>query len=235
MLYMAKHVFFCFTEEYCVFLDSQKDNYLCASRGEMEELGPWIQGWPYSSTTADANMPARAEASAKQLLNANILTLEARNSRLAIPTAVYPSIEKLDIIKTPDTASLTVGDWVRFAISASRAHSSLKRRHISEIVRSIESRKSLAKTKSPQEDLDLLGSLVAKFNSLRHVFPRSYLCLYDSLALVEFLAYFRVYPDWVFAVQSDPFMAHCWVQQGSTVLNEKTLDEVRAYTPIMKV
>jgi hypothetical protein len=72
------------------------------------------------------------------------------------------------------------------------------------------------------------------FDSLRLFYPRPYLCLFDSLALIHFLARFGLYPDWVFGVQADPFEAHCWVQAGSVVLND-TVERVSAFTPIMYV
>jgi hypothetical protein len=59
-------------------------------------------------------------------------------------------------------------------------------------------------------------------------------CLYDSLALLEFLARYRIYPDWVFGVQTRPFAAHCWVQQGDIVFND-TVEHVTGYSPIMIV
>jgi hypothetical protein len=72
------------------------------------------------------------------------------------------------------------------------------------------------------------------FERLRLFYPRSYLCLFDSLALIHFLARFDVYPDWVFGVNADPFEAHCWVQAGNVVLND-TVARVSGFTPIMVV
>jgi hypothetical protein len=63
---------------------------------------------------------------------------------------------------------------------------------------------------------------------------RKHVCLYDSLALVEFLAHYRLFPQWVFGVMAEPFAAHCWVQQDDRVLND-SVDYVRGFTPIMVV
>jgi len=79
-----------------------------------------------------------------------------------------------------------------------------------------------------------MGHLVSTFHGLRPFFPRDYLCLFDSLALFIFLANHGVSPRWVFGVQSDPFAAHCWLQEGPLLLND-TLDRVTPYTPIMSV
>jgi hypothetical protein len=80
----------------------------------------------------------------------------------------------------------------------------------------------------------LTADLVRSFQVLRPIFPRRYLCLFDSLALVNFLAGYGIHPDWIFAVREDPFTAHCWVQQGGVVLNDE-VEHISLYTPIMDV
>jgi len=59
-------------------------------------------------------------------------------------------------------------------------------------------------------------------------------CLFDSLALLNFLASFSLFPQWIFGVQMRPFVAHCWVQHENAVLND-TPERVRDYVPIMSV
>lgn len=76
--------------------------------------------------------------------------------------------------------------------------------------------------------------LLAVFDRLRLFYPRPYLCLFDSLALIHFLARFDLYPDWVFAVRADPFEAHCWVQADAVVLND-TVERVASLHPIMVI
>jgi Transglutaminase-like superfamily len=77
-------------------------------------------------------------------------------------------------------------------------------------------------------------ALIGDFAAMRYIFPRSYLCLFDSLALVHFLAAYGQFPTWVFGVDAEPFTAHCWLQEGSILLND-TLANVSRYTPIMAV
>lgn len=78
------------------------------------------------------------------------------------------------------------------------------------------------------------AELVAAFSLLRPFYFRQYRCLFDSLALIEFLARFGHFPSWVFGVKTDPFGAHCWVQDGKHVLNDD-FERVRIFTPIMAV
>jgi hypothetical protein len=56
--------------------------------------------------------------------------------------------------------------------------------------------------------------------------------LFESLALLEFLARYNFFPQVVFGVVADPFQAHCWLQEGSTILNDD-LERVGRYRPIL--
>ena len=83
-------------------------------------------------------------------------------------------------------------------------------------------------------DVERVRTLVKAFDALRPWYPRPYLCMFDSLALLHFLAWHGVFPEWVFGVTAEPFKAHCWVRAGTTVLND-TLERTGAFTPIMQV
>jgi hypothetical protein len=61
--------------------------------------------------------------------------------------------------------------------------------------------------------------------------PLDMVCLLDSLSMLKFLARRGARASIVFAVASDPFSAHCWVQAGNVALND-TVGNVRAHTPI---
>jgi hypothetical protein len=98
----------------------------------------------------------------------------------------------------------------------------------------VRARKSHNVARAGPADFERARSLVSVFDRLRWYYPRSYLCLFDSLALIHFMARFGVFPDWVFGVVADPFEAHCWVQAGSVVLND-TVERVSAFTPIMSI
>jgi hypothetical protein len=58
--------------------------------------------------------------------------------------------------------------------------------------------------------------------------------LFDSLALLEFLAVYRFFPRIVFGVVADPFQAHCWLQDDAVVLNDD-LERLGKYQPILNM
>lgn len=57
-------------------------------------------------------------------------------------------------------------------------------------------------------------------------------CLPRSLALATFLARLGHECDLMFGVATNPFSAHCWVQQQDLVLNDY-VEKVAGYTPIL--
>lgn len=59
-------------------------------------------------------------------------------------------------------------------------------------------------------------------------------CLFDSLALVDFLAHRGFVATLVIGVRVRPFGSHAWVQHDGTVLND-SLGRVLKYTPILAI
>lgn len=59
-------------------------------------------------------------------------------------------------------------------------------------------------------------------------------CLFQSFLLLDLLRQRGLAADWVFAVRTWPFLAHCWVQVEDVVLND-TVDHVTSYDPILVV
>jgi hypothetical protein len=45
-------------------------------------------------------------------------------------------------------------------------------------------------------------------------------CLFNSLFLIQFLACYRVYPDWYFGVRLNEFYAHCWIQDRNVIYDD---------------
>lgn len=74
--------------------------------------------------------------------------------------------------------------------------------------------------------------LVSAYWRVRPLLPFDrYTDLIDSLALIEYLSSYRVFPKMVIGVRLMPFTAHTWVQQGTSVFNDSP-EFVRQFTPI---
>jgi hypothetical protein len=234
-LFLQSHVFLCRAKRHWVILDAHRDKYLCVERHRFEALGRTLKGWDESSgpgARSTAELPEEVAALASDLLKRDILGEHAAQAKDARPTVYALPTEAVD----PDLRSRH-SPWVHavaFFASSARASRELGTQRFQSTVESVRARKSGNAQHAGRFDFERARSLVAVFERLRLFYPRSYLCLFDSLALLHFLARFRLYPDWVFGVNADPFEAHCWVQAGSVVLND-TLGRVSSFTPIMSV
>ena len=59
-------------------------------------------------------------------------------------------------------------------------------------------------------------------------------CLTSSIAFIDIGLRLGFDAGLVFGVRSTPFAAHCWVQSGDVVLNDR-IENVRPYTPILAI
>ncbi|WP_234455790.1 lasso peptide biosynthesis B2 protein [Stenotrophomonas sp. S41] len=86
---------------------------------------------------------------------------------------------------------------------------------------------------SGKVDLQQLALLVRMFDWLRPIaFKKTDECFLYCLAMREFLSLYGIVPAWVFAVRTQPFAAHCWLQHGDLVLTDIPFN-LRRMTPIL--
>ncbi len=236
-VYLAEGVFACVTVGHAVFLDLNRDAYSAAplDRSRRAPAGGQAQ------TCADLIGDLASERQA--LLEAGLLTVDPQKAAFtdALCSSEAPakhifglSDARLFGLAGAAAADVSVSLRDLFDVfQASAAASRRLRRHaISAIVADVRRRKETAGDRL--DDLEGLRREAAVFSRLRPWYPRAYLCLFDSLALVEFLARRSRYPRWVFAVQMQPFGAHCWLEADGYLLNEST-EYAGGFTPIMAV
>ncbi len=234
-LALAEDVYFCVTQAHGVFLDLKKDAYSAIPPRPAEEGGgvgagqatALIAGHEDELVSAGllVTSPPPAPASSLEAYRAirrpaeNIFGFDDQRA-FGMARALYPDLR------------VTMRDCLEFVRACRRASVMLRSRHIHAIVQRIRNRKLRANRGAA--DIDVLRPRVAAFRRLRPWYPRDYVCLYDAIALIEFLAMRGIYPDWVFGVQAQPFGAHCWVQSEGVALNDG-VEYVDQFTPIMVV
>jgi len=234
-LALAEDVFFCVTEGQGIFLDLKQDDYCAVPVADYNAN--------HDETAREQAVRRALEAYRSELLAARLvedrpLLAEDFSAFRSIvrPTA---SIFHLDGERAFGIAGacdsdvrISAGDVTDVFSACARASHLLGKRHIYAIISAVRSRK--ARAESVNGNLDALKKSVAVFRKLRPWYPRGYLCLFDALALVEFLARRRQFPTWVFGVQAQPFGAHCWIQADDQLLNEGA-EFANQFTPIMAV
>ncbi len=225
--FLPRHVHLCRREDACVFLDLREDEYTLVNGNMAAALGALsLEGHP------DGLQPGAARA-LEELLAAGLLTTDRNAGKRIAATQAAPALEPLlDPEASPDIR-ITIGHIRRFVAACTIAALRLRWRHIDETVKAVEQRKS-RRPSQQHVDVAKAGELIAVFHKLRSLVPLDYLCLYDSLALIEFLARYRIFPTWVFGIKLEPWTAHCWVQLEQFTCNEG-VEEATGYTPIMVI
>ncbi len=242
--YLAPHVYLCVTEDHVVLLDLRRDKYIGVGRAQMKVLSARVTGWPPSdpasggqsrvNDTATAR-DERAESILEKMLANGILTTAEGVGKDATPCTIARPEESLaegDLETKPNVKWVQV---VRFLSACAAAKRVLRRHSIESVVARVRGRKERCNPSASAANIEVARELTQVFMHLRPLLFGAYdACLFDSLALVEFLSHYGLYPSWVFGVQTSPFAAHCWVQDGAVVFNDAP-ERVRRFTPILTV
>lgn len=234
---LADDVFFCLADNRYVFLDLRSDQYLSLNRPNTDRVIALFSG----SDTAVLREPERRNIRDCDKTDRVVQTLIDKG--ILVPTGESGKAVDITTADTPESTLLVEGKnykpvvrlrhWITFLRASVKASWKLRFYSMKRTVQSVDRRKRRSNNSCAVEH-ETLRQLLAIFHRLRPFYARKYLCLFDSLALVEFLAYYRLYPQWVFGVVAEPFGAHCWVQNDQYVLNDRP-EYVRGYTPIMVV
>lgn len=219
------HVHCCQRGNAFVFLDLQQDDYTLVSGPAADALR--------ALTHRDAKPPMDSGEPLFELEQGGLLTKAPAAGRPFAPTEIHPAIETLLDPDQRPAAPALITDWWNFIAACTTAAARLRWHPIERTVASVARRKALYGGRKPL-DVHQARRLTAMFHRLRRLFPANYLCLFDSLALIEFLARYDVFPTWVFGVTLEPWGAHCWIQHGPFTFNEG-IEKAASYTPIMAV
>lgn len=225
-VFLPHHVHFCYRGDAVVFLDLAKDDYTfvgaegAAALRCLSALDP--------GTTSPAH-----RAALNELLEGGLLTTERSAGRAVAPTTMTQATEPLLDHGALASARASASHLWNFFAACTVADARLRWGRLHRTIARVQQRKTKHEAAAPI-DIDRARELVAIFARLRALFPRRYLCLYDSLALIEFLARYEIFPAWIFAVRLEPWGAHCWVQQAGYIFNEE-LEEAAGYTPVMVI
>ena len=230
--YLRSDIHWCLADGHCVFMDLEQDNYCCLSKSDTHELLSFLDCESSDTARGAHTSPARATAIIQSLRQRNLLATNSTDGKL-LATALAPvSNDGLQQYGTSSVDRLRPIHILRFfhatALASLQLGSYSTRRTVAKVLRSKERGGNVVTSATE------CANLFTIFQRLRPYYPRPYLCLFDSLALVHFLSGFGLFPDWVFGVKVAPFGAHCWVQINDVLVNDLP-DNVASYSPIMRV
>jgi len=230
--FLAKHAFVCAVGTDVIVLDLKRDKYFAFERDFWEPIVRCIGGWPdqegaHSDDTApDGNALAH-------LMESGLLTDNGQEGKDATPAAVAMASSSLIEDFRIQPPAVRAGHVFVFVGAILAAMLRLRFQPIERVVARISDRRS--PQQAQQADIATIRDLTEIFRRLRPLlFSSRDHCLFESLALLNFLSHYGIQPTWVFGVTAAPFSAHCWLQSGQVACNDP-LDQIRRYTPIMVV
>ncbi len=230
---LASHVFVCLQDEHVVFLDVRRDRYFALEAAKTRGLGALVRGWPVAAEGDASRLADLMKSGVFQVLaERGLLAHGERRGKDATPIRCASPAEE---IEADDTAAMpAIGPLAvcRFSAAALAASLSLRLAPFERVIARAHRRRTAAAA-APELNRERAQELIAIFSWLRpFAFTAKDACLFEALALGNFLASHAIHPQWVFGVQARPFSAHCWLQYGAIVLND-SVEHVSQYTPIM--
>jgi hypothetical protein len=234
MYFLSKDCYVCNTQNYWIVLNAKRDKYLCVTHADLASIRHRLHGWRDQSNAAGNPPQFGVEA------DALITSLTASGIITGNPSAGKPFVESecplcersVEIVEPKAPAKRPLFCVARFFLACARIDWYLRKKHLSRILARIERRRIRVRSSTVFHNVTCTSRLIEAFEHLRPLYPRPYLCLFESLALVEFLASYRSFPRVVIGVIADPFQAHCWLQEGNVVLNDD-LERILKYKPIL--
>jgi hypothetical protein len=235
--YIPRHVYFALENTAVIFLDLRSDRYSMLVGPEARVFKTLIS----DHRRRVLNVRASADPQDHEIRH-RVLRGLLENGLLGTDHIPGEALAQADIpiadrnlmdIETLERPVVCARDTWRLTSSCIISHLRLKHERIEQTVDAMERRKKLHLFACPAA-LAEVRRLVSIYDRLRPLFPKDYLCLFDSLSLFDFLTRYGLFPTWVFAVKLDPWSAHCWLQYGTVALNED-VEVARTYVPIMAI
>jgi Transglutaminase-like superfamily len=224
-----------------VLLDVKRDVYLGVSECEGHAIASHIHGW--SDLLSEHSLAPGSDSTPvlEEMISTGMLTSEAHVGKAAVRApACIPADSSLSSEYSEACPKISPSDALSFCKAvAIAAH--LLRNGLEPAVNRVVQRRRLNDALDPSDDADvshvieLIRLRTDIFARLRpFLFTSRNNCLFEALAMSEFLADCGIYPRWIFGVTTDPFAAHCWLQQGNVAITD-AVENTSRYTPIMVI
>jgi hypothetical protein len=220
MGYALRHgISFCFVADRALFLDVPRDRYFCLSQTASHAFHDVVDGRSDGTETCE------------QLVALGIF--EPADATVPITPCDAPALPDRSLAEDThrrDMASRWETGRAMLALSAASLR--LRYHGLQRVLVDIHARKSRLIAHQNRERA--IEAIAQGYRGTRTFLSEQDRCLVRSLAIARRLLAAGVAPDLVLAVKLQPFQAHCWVQLGPLLINERR-EVVRDYTAILIV
>lgn len=225
-LFLTKQTFVALTDETLVFLDLHRDKYSCVEQRHTRPVARLL-GLPVPDNggSAEGSADQESEDPAKViegLINRGLVTRDPANGKRAEIVMQCSELKEMLGYFPGEGPKVRFGDVVKLFKALIVTKSLLKFASMERIVMRVKRRKDRCCANSGAAlDEERLNKLVETYKILKPLFVTvKDQCLFNSLLLIEFLACYRVYPNWYFGVRLNSFYAHCWVQDRNIIYDD---------------
>lgn len=206
---LPPHVFVAFDGAYAVWLDIRRDRYFAVERARTKQ-----------------------EGTLASLVRSGLLVYlhECPDAKPAMPVRPSTYTDQIRLPVLAPAPRIRLHHVRNIILAWIIGAAALKLRGLDVVLARMRGRGNAV-----HHDQRSLQELISAFALLRpFFFALRGRCLLSSVVLSEFLARYGVHSQCVFGVRARPFAAHCWLEQGTRVLND-SVERVRAFTPILRV
>lgn len=214
-LTLREDFYFCLTDRSAIFLDLAQNRYFGLTGTAELALRSIVKGDTLEPHLERALRPLQAKG----------LIVDAEPAAAMAP----PRIALADTALAPSQGASTIR--LRTAALGIRACVEAEVRLVG--LKTMMRRRRTAKARGSKSGSASasIETIVAAHLGLDRLLGGADRCLTRSIALIDHLSRHGHYPDLVIGVRTGAFSAHCWVQAGTSVLND-AVDRVRLFTPI---
>ncbi len=219
---LPQHVHACRTSDGIIFLDTRNDRYFGLSGKHAEAIASVVREWsgPGDACTDDtSSSPDELQPLAQALLERGLLIRSSPSNAHPARTVITPLEMSPPGLTTDRCRAARPLDVANFVVACARAAWVLKRRSLELIEMEMSSVRAGHHGVNPRHG-DTAVELAEVFRRLRRfLFSEKNRCLFNALSLMYFLRRYGHFPLWVIGVNTAPFSAHSWVQDGPTALD----------------
>ncbi|MEO1243754.1 MAG: lasso peptide biosynthesis B2 protein [Pseudomonadota bacterium] len=232
-LLLTKPAFVCLADDTLVFLDLHNDKYSCLERQHTKPIANLL-GLPAPSTeelASDDTAPLSDSTDTssrgvrdivQNLIDSGLATRDPNEGKPAEFITQKSELREMLGYNIGDSPKIRPGHLFNFFRSLIVTKSLLRFASMEHIVTRVRRRRKRNHARGRAEpNTERINELVEIYKILKPLFVTvKDECLFNSLFLIEFLACYRVYPNWYFGVRLNEFYAHCWVQKGDVIYDD---------------
>lgn len=230
--FLAPGVHVCVSTDHLVILDESRGKYLGMPVESVRALVGRIRGWPVNASQS-TNARDDAEALLRHFHDLGLITPDPLLGKSAAPVSVDLQNAWHNDRWLRHPPAIQCMHVLHFLLAVGYAAVALRWMPLARIIRRVRHRKQRNTDRSI--DTERLGQLMTVYERLRPLlYTRKDACMLHSLAVLEFLARYDIFPDWVLGVRTSPFRAHSWLQCDGLALTDSPL-RLQRLTPILKI